>query len=66
MAPTSGTRENPYFAGFGLRYFTAVPACMTEFGGADWLEIIRPTRAGQLDPLRILPRSREFLARVWS
>jgi len=60
-------RETPYFAGFGLRYFTSVPACLTEFGGVEWLEIIRPTRTGQIDALRILPRSRELLARTsWS
>ena len=60
-------RETPYFAGFGLRYFTSVPACLTEFGGVEWLEIIRPTRTGQLDTLRILPSNRKLLARVsWS
>lgn len=60
-------RETPYFAGFGLRYFTSVPACLTEFGGVEWLEIIRPTRTGQLDALRILPRDRGLIARVsWS
>ncbi len=60
-------RETPYFAGFGLRYFTSVPACLTEFGGVEWLEIIRPTRTGQLDTLRILPCNRKLLARVsWS
>jgi len=38
-----------------------------EFGGAEWLEIIRPTRTRQLDTLRILPRDRDLLARVsWS
>lgn len=60
-------RETPYFAGFGLRYFNSVPACLTEFGGVEWLEIIRPTRTGQLDALRILPCNRKLLARVsWS
>ena len=60
-------QDTPYFAGFGLRYFTSVPACLTEFGGVEWLEVIRPTRTRHLDALRILPRDRELLARVaWS
>jgi hypothetical protein len=57
-------RETPYFAGFGLRYFTSVPACLTEYGGVEWLEIIQPTRTRQLDALRILPRNPSLLARV--
>ena len=57
-------RETPYFAGFGLRHFTSVPACLTEFGGVEWLEVIRPTRTRQLDTLRIQPRDRKLLKRV--
>ena len=35
-------RDTPYFAGFGLRYFNAIPACLTEYGGLEWLEVIHP------------------------
>ena len=60
-------RDTPYFAGFGLRYFRSVPACLTEFGGLEWIEIVRPTRTSPLDALRILPRDRKLLTRVsWS
>jgi hypothetical protein len=54
-------RDTPYFAGFGLRYFTSVRACLTEFGGQEWIEIVRPTRTRPLDALRIVPRNRPGL-----
>jgi len=54
-------RETPYFAGFSLRYFRSVPACLTEFGGVEWLEVVHPTRTRPLDCLRILPLDRAKL-----
>lgn len=51
-------RDTPYFAGFSLRYFNAIPACLTEYGGLEWLEVIHPTRTKPLDALRIRPRDR--------
>lgn len=60
-------RHTPYFAGFNWRYFRSIPACLTESGGIEWLEVIRPTRTKPLHGLRILPRDRELLARLnWS
>jgi len=60
-------RDTPYFAGFGLRYFRAIPRCLTEFGGREWIEVIHPTRTKPLDALCILPRDQRHLERVsWS
>jgi hypothetical protein len=57
-------KDTPYFAGFRWRYFTSIPACLTEYGGVEWLEVVRPTRTRPLDTLRILPRNHELLDRV--
>ena len=57
-------RDTPYFAGFSLRYFNAIPACLTEYGGLEWLEVIHPTRTKPLDALRIRPRHRSRRAQV--
>lgn len=54
-------RETPYFAGFGWRYFRSVPVCLTRFGGAEWIEVARPTRTRPLDCLRIIPLDKEKL-----
>ena len=54
-------RDTPYFAGFSLRYFNAIPACLTEYGGLEWLEVIHPTRTKPLDALRIRPHDRSRL-----
>lgn len=59
-----GDKETPYFAGFGWRYFRSVPACLTEYRGVEWLEVVRPTRTRPLDALRILPRDRQLLERA--
>jgi hypothetical protein len=32
-----------------------VPRCLTEFGGLEWLEVIRPTRTLPLECLRFTP-----------
>ncbi len=48
-------RETPWFAGFGWRYFRSVPACLTEFGGVEWIEVVRPTLTRPLECLRIVP-----------
>jgi hypothetical protein len=48
-------QETPYFAGFGWRYFRSIPACLTEFGGVEWIEVVRPTLTRPLDCLRIVP-----------
>jgi hypothetical protein len=57
-------KDTPYFAGFGWRYFTSIPACLTKYGGAEWIEVVRPTRTRPLDTLRILPRDRRLLDRA--
>ena len=53
--------ETRYFAGFGLRYFRSIQACLTTFGGAEWIEVVRPSRTRPLDCLRIVPLNRERL-----
>jgi hypothetical protein len=59
--------DTPYYAGFGWRYFTTIRACLTEYGGVEWQEIVHPTRTRPLDALRIVPCDRELLARAtWS
>jgi hypothetical protein len=60
-------RETPYFAGFGLRYFRAIPRCLTEFNGVEWIEVIHPTGSKTLDALRIEPLDRTILTQIsWS
>lgn len=54
-------RDTPYFAGFELRYFSAIPRCLTEYGGTQWIEIVHPTRALPLHALRITPANPERL-----
>lgn len=57
----------PYFAGFNLRYFKAIPWCLTEHGGVEWIDVVHPTSSGRLDALRITPLDRDFLAKAdWS
>lgn len=60
-------QSTPYFAGFGLRYFRAIPRCLTQFGGLEWTEVIRPTRTRPLDALRIYPGDLRSLEQAsWS
>ena len=60
-------QDTPYFAGFGLRYFAAIPRCLTEFGGREWTEVVHPTRTKPLDALRIFPGNRRLLEQAsWS
>jgi hypothetical protein len=51
----------PFFAGFQLRYFRAVHRCLTEFQGREWIEVVHPTRRGEVLALRLLPGSPEKL-----
>jgi hypothetical protein len=44
-----------------LRYFRPVRACLTTFGGTEWLEVVHPTRTRPLDCLRIVPLDRRQL-----
>lgn len=55
-------QDTPYFAGFALRYFRALPQCLTQYGGTEWIEVVHPTRSGTLHALRILPTRRDLLA----
>jgi hypothetical protein len=60
-------RETPYFAGFGLRHFRAIPSCLTEYNGAEWIEVVHPTRTKPLHALRIKPLNRKLLGVMsWS
>ncbi|WP_410789622.1 hypothetical protein [Kribbella sp. C-35] len=54
----------PYFAGFNLRYFRAIPRCLTEHGGKEWIEVVHPTKTRPLECLRITPRDTDVLARL--
>jgi hypothetical protein len=59
-------RETPYFAGFGWRYFGSIPTCLTEYGGVEWIEVVRPTRTQPLYALRIIPLDKSLLRQAWS
>lgn len=52
-------RETPYFANFNWSHFRAIPHCLAECGGAEWLEVVHPTRNGALDCLCIIPLDRK-------
>jgi hypothetical protein len=54
----------PYFAGFSMRYLRAMPRCLTVHGGKEWIEVVHPTRRGELLALRILPVSTESLEKI--
>ena len=58
-------KETLYFAGFGWRYFSSIPYCLTEHGGIEWLEVVHPTKTRSLDALRIVPVDREKLKATW-
>jgi hypothetical protein len=51
----------PYFAGFQLRYFRAIPQCLGEHHGVEWTEVVHPTRTRPLHALRITPRRADLL-----
>jgi hypothetical protein len=53
--------DTPYFAGFALRYFPSIPACLTEYHGTEWIEVVHPTRALPLHALRIQPAQPDLL-----
>jgi hypothetical protein len=62
-----GEKVTPYFAGFGLRYFRAIPDCLTGWGGREWIEVVHPTMSGVLEALRIVPGDVERLRQAtWS
>jgi hypothetical protein len=52
-------QETPYFANFNWSHFRAIPHCLAECGGAEWLEVVHPTRNGALDCLCIIPLDRK-------
>lgn len=54
----------PYFAGFGLRYLHTLPRAFVEFSSEEWIEVVHPTRRGDLHALRILVASRDRLAEI--
>ena len=56
--------DTPYFAGFSLRHFRAIPACLTEHSGIEWTEVVHPTRTRPLDTLRIRPGDRSRLEQL--
>jgi hypothetical protein len=59
--------DTPYFVGFGMRYFRAVPHCLAEYHAVEWIEVVHPTRTGALHALRILPTRTDLLAQLpWS
>jgi hypothetical protein len=46
-------RHTPYFAGFALRYFPLIPACLSHHNGVEWIDVIHPTRALPMAALQI-------------
>ena len=52
----------PYFVGLGLRHLRAVPWCLTEKGGVEWIDVVHPTRNKPLDALSIRPLDATVLA----
>ena len=54
-------QETPYFANFNWSHFRAIPHCLAELGGAEWLEVVHPTRNGSLDCLCVIPLDRKKL-----
>jgi hypothetical protein len=58
------SRETPYFVGFAMRYFPSIPACLTEYGGREWTEIVHPTRSLPLHALVIEPARSDLLTNV--
>jgi hypothetical protein len=62
-----GEKVTPYFAGFGLRYFRAIPNCLINWGGREWIEVVHPTTSGELNVLRVVPGDAERLRQTkWS
>jgi hypothetical protein len=57
-------QDTPYFASFRLRYFRALPHCLTDYHGVEWIEVVHPTRTGALPALRILSIRTDLLARL--
>ncbi|WP_433362329.1 hypothetical protein [Streptosporangium sp. CA-115845] len=57
-------QETPYFASFAGRYLRAIPWCLSEHGGVEWIEVVHPTRTRPLECLRILPLDPEKLANL--
>ncbi|MEV4061102.1 hypothetical protein [Nonomuraea dietziae] len=55
-------RETPYFASFGCRYLRAIPWCLSDQVGVEWIEVVHPTRTGPIDCLKIFPLDHERLA----
>lgn len=52
-------QETPYFANFNWSHFRAIPHCLGELGGAEWLEVVHPTKNDPLDCLRVTPLDRK-------
>ncbi|MBB2943312.1 hypothetical protein FB565_003025 [Actinoplanes lutulentus] len=53
--------KTPYYAGFSLRYLRAMQWCFTDYGGREWIEVVHPTKRGDIHALRVLPASVEKL-----
>lgn len=48
-------RDTSYFAGFGFRHWRAIPHCLTDFGGVEWLEAVRPRRTLPVQVPKVTP-----------
>ncbi|MGH3189733.1 MAG: hypothetical protein ACRDOL_21215 [Streptosporangiaceae bacterium] len=44
-----------------LRYFRSIQACLTAFGGREWIDVVHVTRTQPLDCLRIVALDRQQL-----
>lgn len=65
-AAISAGRTRRTSPGWACATCGAVPSCLTEYGGVEWVEVVHPTpphptRTGALDALRITPADRSLL-----
>jgi len=54
--------ETLYFVSFNCRYLRAMPRCLTEWPGGEWIEVPHPTRRQPLLALRISALNSDVLA----
>lgn len=55
--------ETPYFAGFAFKHWRAIPHCLADCGGVEWLEVIRPQHPLPLQALKVTPLDLTMLPR---
>jgi len=56
-------KSTAHYAGFQLRYISALPWCFAEHGGIEWIEVPHPTRSGAVTALQIQLLDRDQMKR---